>query len=99
MTTTRKLTELFRALASEDLGAATSAAADICKMEEDKGHRTAARTLRGALSASRKGASARGQSRRPVIDQSQGILSTGLVRLEDARRLADVTLSLATRAK
>src|SRR6476661_4281939 len=99
MTTTRKLTELFRALATENLRAAISVAGEICKMEEDRGHRTAARALRGALSASDKGASVRAQSQRPNADETQSFLSTGLVRLQDTRGLVGVTLAPRTRAQ
>lgn len=51
MATTRKLMDLFRAIATEDLGGATAVATQICKSEEHKGHRSSARLLRGALFA------------------------------------------------
>jgi AAA+ superfamily predicted ATPase len=96
VTTTRKLTELFRALAADDLGGATSAAAQLIKLEEKKGNTTVARTLRGALSAGSVPSSDLGaRVERPV----EGVLplSTALVRLSSERRLSDVVLSNTAR--
>ena len=93
MTTTRKLTDLFRAVANENLAAARTIAAEICASEEDKGHQVAARTLRGALMANGRKTSA--PSAGP--DARQMLHAGGLVRLEPSRSLNNVTLSAVTR--
>lgn len=49
MPTTKRLADLFRAIATEDFARAGDIAAAICREEDKKGHRAAARTMRGAL--------------------------------------------------
>lgn len=49
MATTDRLSKLFHAIAARDWDRAGLLAAEICTEEEKKGHRTAARLLRGAL--------------------------------------------------
>lgn len=94
MTTIRKLTELFRAIATENLASARAIATEISVIEETRGHRGAARALRGALAAP-----ARGSIARPSLGpgSSQMLQSGGLVRVSSARSLEEVTLSAATR--
>ncbi len=50
MPTTKQLADLFRAIGAHDLNVAAGVAEQICRSEEKKGHRQAARQLRGALS-------------------------------------------------
>ena len=98
MPTTRQLVELFRAIAAEDMDAASAIAAQVSKNEEKNGHRAAARLLRGALNGSSKLSSHNGRvhsAMHPV--ETAGVLSAAVVRLKDARGLADVVLSPATR--
>ena len=61
MATTRQLVELFRAIAAEDMDAASAIAAQVSKSEEKNGHRAAARLLRGALNGSSKASSPNGR--------------------------------------
>ena len=49
MATTDRLSKLFHAIATRDWDGVEFGAAEICREEEKKGHRTAARLLRGAL--------------------------------------------------
>jgi len=97
MATTRKLAELFRAIAAEDFSGATAVAAQVCKSEEKNGHRGAARILRGALNGYRNGSATNGNGHRQFEVQGAGIVSPALVRLEGSARLADVFLSRAVR--
>lgn len=96
MTTTRKLTELFRALAAEDIRSANAIATELCRLEEKKGHRTVARQLRGALTAN---GNSHSPNSRMTIDTREraNVFSTALVRLDVGRRLADVVLTQAMR--
>jgi SpoVK/Ycf46/Vps4 family AAA+-type ATPase len=97
MATTRKLFELFRAIAAEDFGGATAIAAQVCKSEEKKGHRAAARLLRGALNAHRNGTPTNGYPRPVSEGQSPSVVSSALVRLSDDSRLNDIFLTKAVR--
>jgi AAA+ superfamily predicted ATPase len=97
MPTTRQLAELFRAIAGHDADAASRLAAQICAAEEKKGHRAAARLLRGALQANgsitrKPDSGLRGESPSGV-----GIATSALVRLAYEITLADVVLSSAAR--
>ena len=92
MATTRKLAELFRAVASEDFNAAAAAAGQICKNEEKNGHRAAARLLRGALNGARNGAATNGFSHPHSDVQAAGIVPSSLVRLDSSIPLEDVFL-------
>ncbi|MFO0958910.1 MAG: ATP-binding protein [Isosphaeraceae bacterium] len=90
MASNKQLTALFRAIAAENFGGATEIAAQICKQEEEKGHHTAARMLRGALNASRNGGVSH-KARHPVSNGA-GVISTALTRLPDGVGLSFVTL-------
>jgi SpoVK/Ycf46/Vps4 family AAA+-type ATPase len=94
MATTKSLTRLFRAIASDDLQAAESQASAICREEDRKGHRAAARQLRGALHASRlNGGTVNGQS-------SNGSFPfAALTKLASDVSLADVVLSNGMRSQ
>lgn len=93
MTTTRKLTELFRALAAEDIGSASAIAAEFCRLEEKKGHRTVARQLRGALHSNGSLSSRTTTG----VPEHTSVFSTALVRLGEGRSLNDITLTQAAR--
>lgn len=97
MPTTRQLAELFRAIAGHDADSASRLAAQICAVEEKKGHRAAARQLRGALQANGSTAQRHNPVPRGEAPNSVGIASAALVRLEDEVSLADVVLSPAAR--
>lgn len=96
MTATRKLAELFRAVASSDQAGALAVAGEICRAEDEKGHRLAARILRGALTANRDGAV--GQANVTAGGDAQ-MLATGLVRLKSDVPLESIVLSPASRAE
>lgn len=95
MTTTRKLAELFRALAMDDLSGATAVAEQLCKLEERKGHRTAARQLRGALHAGRSNGSAHAAQ----FNDRGDLFSTALVKSDESRTLSSVVLNGEARAE
>jgi SpoVK/Ycf46/Vps4 family AAA+-type ATPase len=100
MATTRKLVDLFRAIATEDIGGAAAIAAQVCKSEEKMGHRTAARLLRGALHPSGNGSPANGHGRlMPLHTREASIASTALVRLQDDKSLTDVVLTPTVRGE
>ena len=97
MPTTKQLADLFRAIGAHNLSAAAGVAELICRSEERKGHRQAARQLRGALSNN-------GVSKKDSLAHDTGnghappaFLSTALVRLDTGVTLADVVLSPASR--
>ena len=97
MPTTKQLAELFRAIGAHDLNVAAGVAEQICRSEEKKGHRQAARQLRGALSSN-------GVSKKANSEHTNGnglslpaFLSTALVRLDGDVTLADVVLSPTSR--
>lgn len=93
MTTTRKLTDLFRALAAEDITSATALAEQLCALEEQQGHRGVARQLRGALHANGNGHSSSGSPRVTSPGDTASVFSTALVRLNEPRRLAEIVLT------
>lgn len=99
MATTRKLIELFRAIAAEDFQGASAVATQVCQSEERKGHRGAARLLRGALNGHGNGSTTKtnghGQSKNEF--QSAGVISSALVRLECSRGLDEIFLTKAVR--
>ena len=97
MASTKQLTALFRAIAAENVGGATEIAAQICDQEEQNGHHTAARVLRGALNASRNGHS--DAKKRPYSGHDNGasIITTALTRIPTDVRFAGVTLSNSAR--
>lgn len=95
MATVRKLAGLFRAIAAEDIVGASAVASEICKAEEQQGHGSAARLLRGAL---------HGNGRHtPQADRGAGavggagLLSAALVRLPADVQLQDVVLTPSAR--
>ncbi len=92
MPTTKKLAELFRALAAEDVGSATAIATQICKGEENKGHRSAARILRGALNSNGSSTHIADAGIASETRNGSGVLSTGIVRLATDVHLSDVVL-------
>lgn len=93
MPTTRKLQDLFRAIASDDMGSATTIASQICQNEERKGHRVAARSLRGALTKN----GVNGKQSHPVEmaphQNGAGFLSAALVKLSADVSLSEVVLT------
>ena len=93
MATTRKLAELFRAIAAEDISGATAIAAQVCRAEEQRGHRTAARLLRGALQGN--GNTAQGHTQ----PGAAAMAHPALVRLAAGRRLEDVVLTRPVRSE
>jgi AAA+ superfamily predicted ATPase len=97
MPTTRKLSELFRAIAEQNLANATSIASEICNCEERKGHRTAARLLRGALHSNGFSSSRHELASSASQYSPAGILSTALVSLPAERSLQDVVLVPSSR--
>jgi SpoVK/Ycf46/Vps4 family AAA+-type ATPase len=96
MPTTRKLAELFRAIAAEDITTAATIASQVCQIEERKGHRTAARTLRGALHANGSGSDP-GAPHGGLPNNPIAVISTALVRLSGDKALADVVLNATVR--
>lgn len=99
MATTKKLAELFRALAASDTRSAEGIAAQICTIEEQKGHHSAARLLRGSLHAN---GSAAKRNDRPFggdPQNSAGIISTALTLLPSNVKLRDVVLSSKARTE
>jgi SpoVK/Ycf46/Vps4 family AAA+-type ATPase len=98
MATTRRLADLFRAIAAEDLSGAASIASDICKGEERKGHPSAARLLRGALHAN--GAPHAVPRTAPLPDNQQaigGLFTTALASLPAEPPLDKVVLAPSAR--
>jgi len=97
MATVRKLAGLFRAIAAEDFGSACAIASDICKAEEQQGHGSAARLLRGALRPNGRYVPQADSSRGIEAVGGAGLLSTALVRLPADVRLQDVVLTPSAR--
>jgi len=89
MPTTKRLVELFRAIAADDLDGAANIASQICEGEDRKGHRSAARSLRSALV--RNGISRR-SSASDVRQNGDAFIASGLVKLQTDVPLADVVL-------
>jgi AAA+ superfamily predicted ATPase len=96
MTATRKLAELFRAVAASDQAGAMAVATEICRTEEEMGHRLVARILRGALTASRDGAVTHATA---AGSSDALILTTGLVRLDSDVSLKSIVLAPAARSE
>jgi len=97
MPTTKKLAELFRALAAEDFSSATTIATQICNGEANKGHRAAARILRGALNSNGRSIHVADPATASETHTGSGILSTGILRLATDVRLSDVVLVTSAR--
>jgi SpoVK/Ycf46/Vps4 family AAA+-type ATPase len=92
MATTRKLADLFRAIASQNMGDALAIAEEICAAEERGGHQSAARLLRGSLHSNGKYVgqpSTHGELKSPY---EQRILPAAIVALSTDAKLADVVL-------
>ncbi len=96
MPTTKKLAELFRALAADDVTGATGVAAQICNDEEGKGHFGVARHLRGALAGSGNGAKC-GHDQNAPGQNGNGLINTALVALPSDVNLVDVVLTSSAR--
>jgi AAA+ superfamily predicted ATPase len=92
MATTRKLADLFRAIAGDDLSRAASIASEICIGEERKGHRSAARLLRGALHSNGASHALPKTARLPDQQANGGVLTTALSSLPAEPPLKDVVL-------
>ncbi len=98
MATTRRLADLFRAIAAEDLSGAASIASEICKGEERKGHRSAARVLRGALHANGASHAVPKTARLPDNQQAiGGLFTTALASLPAEPPLDEVVLAPSAR--
>ena len=98
MPTNRKLTELFRAIATDDIGVAASIASQICEYEERKGHRSAARALRGALLKNGIAKKSTQDFPEAVQQNGTGFLATGLVNLPADASLFEIVLSPSARS-
>lgn len=94
MPTIKKLSSLFRALAEQRVDSASSIAEEIVKEEEQKGHHSAARALRGSLR--QDGVGARPSAPTQIAST---ILPSALVRLGGDIRLDDVRLRTNARAE
>jgi AAA+ superfamily predicted ATPase len=92
MATTRRLMELFRTIAADDVASARSIAAQICQSEEQNGHRSAARLLRGALAPN--GHHSNGD--KGGSPNWMTFASSALMRLTTDVAVADVVLSKKT---
>ncbi len=90
---TQSLSRLFQALSAHDIDKATQVAAQIVGDEEKKGHRDAARQLRGAL---RPNGLANGTSR-DFQPRHHGLLSQSLVAQTEAANLSELSLRPALR--
>jgi AAA+ superfamily predicted ATPase len=91
MASNKQLTALFRAIAAENFSGAADIAAQICQQEEEKGHLSAARMLRGALNASRNGGAS--PKAHPPIPNGSSVISSALTRLPSEVSLDRVSLS------
>lgn len=93
MPTTRSLQDLFRAIASDDMGSATTIASQICQNEERKGHKSAARALRGALVKNGVNGKHPHIAETASHQNGAGFLKTALVNLSTDVPLSDVVLT------
>ena len=93
MPTSRRLADLFRSIATDDHSSAMSIATEICRSEEQKGHRSAARILRGALNGN-GGVRLAGHPDPATIRDLREVTvaSTALVQLPADVSLTDVVL-------
>jgi len=97
MASTKQLAALFRAIAAENVGGAAEIAAQICGQEEQKGHHTAARTLRGALNAARNGGAGAKKHTHPGNVNGSSIISMALTSIPTDVDFSSVTLTNAAR--
>lgn len=99
MASLSQLTKLFKAVAAADLPVAERMAAEISQTEENRGHHTAARILRGALhpNALRNGSDgAIGRA----FDQAQStLIASALTQVETSRSFDTVRLRPRARAE
>ena len=98
MTVRKKLVELFRAIALNDLEGARKVSESICVIEEKNGHINVAKSLRGALQAS-----GTGFSNQTIDKVIQDVLVTdsdtiGLFKLSQPKKLKQVFLSSKSRS-
>jgi AAA+ superfamily predicted ATPase len=101
MTTTRKLTQIFRAIADGKLQDAAELANEYCRLEQRKGHRGVARQLRGALSVGRGQSHSQphGPGDSDIEPSMRGnLFSTALMRMETPRSLSSVLLPTQLRS-
>jgi AAA+ superfamily predicted ATPase len=96
MASNKQLTALFREIAAENFGGANEIAAQICQQEEEKGHLTAARMLRGALNASRNGGASH-KAHLPIPNGSS-VISSALTRVTSEVNLDRVSLPADAKA-
>lgn len=99
MATTKKLAELFRALAASDTRSAEGIAAQICAIEEQKGHHSAARLLRGSLHGNGNAVKRNDLPFGGASHDGAGIISTALALLPNDVKLSDVVLSAKVRTE
>jgi SpoVK/Ycf46/Vps4 family AAA+-type ATPase len=92
----RQLAKLFQALSQQDLGSAQLIAAEIANAEAEKGHPSAAQTLRGALNSNGLRKSRPTESILGAIP-SADFLDTALSKIETKTRLQDAMLRPAMR--
>lgn len=97
MASAKQLAALFRAIAAENVGGAAEIAAQICSQEEQKGHHTAARTLRGALNAPRNGASGATKHPHPGLVNGSSIIAMALTPIQTDASFSDIILTDAAR--
>ncbi|MBS0265310.1 MAG: AAA family ATPase [Planctomycetes bacterium] len=97
MATTRNLAQLFRALADKDVIGAASIATQICKSEEQKGHRSAARLLRGALHANGTNGAHTGNELSFAAMNGSSLVAAALARLPTDVDLKHVILATGVR--
>jgi AAA+ superfamily predicted ATPase len=93
MASTKQLASLFRAIAAENVGGAVEIATQICNQEEQRGHQTAARILRGALNATRNGGSGANKHSLSGIVNGSSVISMALTRIPADASFSDVTLT------
>jgi AAA+ superfamily predicted ATPase len=99
MTTTRKLTQIFRAIADGKLQDATELAKEYCRLEQRKRHRGVARQLRGALSGGGSQSQPQGPGHSDIEPSMRGnLFSTALMRMETPRPLSSVLLPTQLRS-
>lgn len=95
MSVSNKLASLFRSIAHEDLESVRTIAQEICDVEEQKGHTNVAKSLRGALLASKKGFANSSTPALSALETSQW--TTGLARLSENKGLNQVSLAPTSR--
>jgi SpoVK/Ycf46/Vps4 family AAA+-type ATPase len=90
LATIKKLSKLFRALSEQSVASAATIADEIVADEENKGHRTAAKILKGSLRPN--GRTMHALPPYAISNAVSTILPAALVRLRETNRLQDVQL-------